>query len=103
MYGTRRTAGSEDLEWQLRDIWLKGTSLPDKIQTREAVLDDMRGYNEALAAYAANQKAEANVRNCEFYASRLGNRGIIVSGTPPFSPIPPLSMRLEVDAERVAH
>ena len=61
LYGTTRTAGSEDLEWQLRDIWLKGASLPDKIQTRESVLDDMRGYNEALAAYRGNQKAEAGM------------------------------------------
>ena len=40
---------------------------------------------------------------CAEISARLAARGISVPHSPPFYPIPPLSMRSEVDAERAAN
>jgi|GEM_PF-6976691 len=50
----------------------------------------------------ANQQISAGLDSANIYASRLASYGIVVSSSPPFIQIPPLSMRLEVDAERAA-
>jgi hypothetical protein len=57
--GAARTANSTNFESRLREIWSKGKSLSEKIRTRAAILDEMRGYNVALADYA-NSMAFAN-------------------------------------------
>jgi hypothetical protein len=44
-----RTTQSVAIENQLRQIWLQGKSLADKIQTRLELLDAMRNYNTTLA------------------------------------------------------
>jgi hypothetical protein len=40
---------------------------------------------------------------CSALSSRLASHGIIVAGVPPFYPIPPLTMKGEVDAVRTAN
>ncbi len=179
-----RTGQSEQFENQMRQIWLNGKSLADKIQTRLIILDEIRAYNNAVAsfndsvryagqarananstdlqvathsvnaAYAANrldtanelrsygfdgsrraaydakkdlkesekqlekaqqssdtaamqlnaasQQVSAGANSASSHAARLGTIGIDVPSSPPFFQVPPLSMRLEVDAERVA-
>ena len=179
-----RTAQSEQLESQMRQIWLQGKSLEDKIQTRLIILDEIRAYNNLVAslhgavlyegqakasslqadsqvanhsvnaAYAANrldtanelrsygfdgsrraaydakkdlkesekqlekaqqssdtaamqinaanQQISANVNSASSHAARLATYGVNVPSSPPFFQVPPLLMRLEVDAERVA-
>jgi len=180
----QRTAQSPVIENQLRQIWLNGNSLSDKIQTRLELLDDMRAYNDNLAnlpglvqgasaadiradvvndrtaiknqvaasaadglenaqearaygdasrhqlhdawweyetaneraAKADNRAAAANYQSsvanqslqnyldaCAAISTNLAAYGINVPASPPFCPIPPLSMKAEVDAERSAN
>lgn len=146
----RTSVPSEAIKNQLEQIWRKGRSLAEKIQTRLEILEDMRAYNieiailpgwvaadsqyaihssaadaraEALedegghrrlrravdrAITADTQTAEANQQVAEYLAqcaalsSRLASHGIKVPGEPPFYPIPSLSVRVGVDAERMA-
>ena len=198
----RRTEQSDQFENQMRQIWLSGKTLQEKIQTRLLILDEMRGYNtgvfsftqaaraagqsEAFAnaanvnlaniqstaaltdeaknrlhndpddrsiridrvgaegalrvshpltaqgqadiqAYVSGRNAEKKMpdaqsqaesaakqtaalkqqiasyqRSCEVYASKLASYGISVPSLPPFVQIPPLSMRLEIDVERIS-
>ena len=176
-------AQKESFEVQMRQIWLRGKSLQDKIETRLIILAAMRGYNKSITIYFAtysrsaksvavedpdietkieNKRAElaevtaeadeetqasvnnrpssrtyihelnaekelkvlqsqddsytesmvasANVvkaqcANAGLYSAFLAKYGIIVPSSPQptgFYPIPTLSMRLEVDAERAA-
>jgi hypothetical protein len=55
------------------------------------------------AAAAANQQVETYLAKCAAISARLGTHGISVPAYPPFFPIPPLTMKAEVDAERMAH
>ncbi len=48
----------------------------------------------------ANQQVADHLAKCAALATRLASHGINVSGTPPFSFIPPLVLQSEVDAER---
>jgi hypothetical protein len=48
----------------------------------------------------ANQQAADHLAKCTALATRLASQGINVSGTPPFSFIPPLIIQSEVDTER---
>jgi len=180
-----RNAQSAVIENQLRQVWLEGKSLSEKIQTRLELLDAMRTYNSILAylpgsmaaadqaaaeAIAANnrltlrteaaanaetqldnaedqriygdkdswrqahdareeyqeandraaratqtanaaayQSAAANqqvinaMNQCAAISARLARYGIHVPASVPFYPVPPLSMRSEVDAERLAN
>ena len=178
-----RTAQSAVIESQLRQVWLHGKSLGEKIQTRLLLLDDMRAYNanlsllpglmtgaddaavradavsdrqavkdqeadeaanglesardaradgsasreevhdawaqyeeaNARAARADNRAAAAEYRSavtsqslqnylnaCAAISGDLATYGINVPASPPFSRVPPLSMKSEVDAERMA-
>jgi hypothetical protein len=69
----------------------------------------MREYNSAVESFAVavrfriQAEYATSLNNANIHASRLASYGIIVPSTPPFSYIPPLSMRLEVDAERAAN
>ncbi len=180
-----RNAQSPVIENQLRQVWLQGKSLAQKIQTRLELLDAMRTYNSVLAylpgsvaaanqaaaealvannrltirteaaanaatqldnaeiqrayddqgswhqvhdareeyqeandrAYRATQTANAaayqsaaasqqliNAMNqCAAISARLARYGIRVPASAPFYPVPPLSMRSEVDADRTAN
>jgi hypothetical protein len=51
----------------------------------------------------ANQQVTDHLAKCAALSSRLASHGIIVAGVPPFYPIPPLTMKDEVDAERTAN
>lgn len=51
----------------------------------------------------ANQAITNHLARCAALAARLATHGINVSGVPPFSPIPPLTLQAEVDAERKTH
>lgn len=176
-----RNAQSPVIENQLRQVWLQGKSLSEKIQTRLALLDLMRTYNSDLAylpgsvavanyttvkADAANNRlalktevaanaadqvedaemnrayddtsrqsvhdakwesekaaeslARANTRaaiadnksaaasqnvtdyinQCENISTQLAAYGVQISSSPPFYPVPSLSMRMEIDSER---
>jgi len=171
-----RTAQSGLWENQLQQIWRQGKSLQEKIQTRMAILDEMRAYNDDLALYAgstdyanrvtpkamaaageannhatlaqgyaqnaatayvfenyrvrnynkrqedaevakyataqrdatvlaneassANQQTASYEQKCERHAARLAGFGLSISADT-FYFIPPLSMRAEIDAERV--
>jgi hypothetical protein len=178
-----RTPQSAVIEQQLRQVWLKGKTLADRIQTRLELLDEMRAYNADIAwlpglmvkagdeaaranwdnerlaykdqaatnaayglentedaraagdashqqvhdawsdyeaanqsaARADNRAAEANYRSavanqsvqnylnaCAAISGDLAAHCIKVPWTPPFYRIPPLSLRSEVDAERMA-
>jgi hypothetical protein len=180
---SERNAQSVAIENQLRQVWLNGKSLAEKIQTRLELLDEMRAYNADMAfmpglmqgagdadaradavndwsadknqvvanaadgvenaedaralgaasheqmhdawaeyeeaneraaradnkAIAANyQSAVANqtlqnyLNACAAVSASLAAYGINVPASPPFSAVPPLSMRPEVDAERMA-
>jgi hypothetical protein len=180
-----RKPESEPVENQMRQIWLNGRTLQDKMTTRLVVLEDMLAYNSAVrtivtsAGYRAQAESEAaginvrinanmadaaaanaraneaadleaydysEARHAQFhalreqnnaeqnvsvlqnsgtvvateinkdnqsiatslqmasvYAKRLAGYGVIVPNSPPLCFIPPLSMRLEVDAERLYH
>jgi RNase P protein component len=54
-------------------------------------------------AAVANQQATDYLANCAAISTRLASHGINVPAAPPFYPIPPLTMRSEVDAERPAN
>jgi hypothetical protein len=178
-----RNAQSAIIENQLRQVWLHGKSLAEKIQTRLDLLEDMRAYNlnvaclpglvtgasdaaahagamndrltdknqeaataannlentedaraagdashdqvhdarseaedaneraakannRAIAAQyqsaVANQSLQNYLNACTVISDKLAAYGINVPATPPFYLIPPLSMRSEVDAERMA-
>ena len=185
-----RTAQSEQFEKQMRQMWLHGEKLQEKIQTRLVLLNAILGYNSAATSFAsaartaqqsgaaanamanaadnysaaasaaegqynqvkgqveyektyavrpqttiidevyaahdvykaqnaqaqtansatalANQAAAAGQQaanaseRARIIAMFLAKYGIVVSDTPPFTPIPALTMRLEVDMERVA-
>ena len=150
----QRNAQSVVFENQLRQVWLQGKSLADKIQTRLELLEAMRNYNTLLAylpgyvntanlsayvagvaddrlawrlanddqwrhrgaertewaenrAYAADyQSAAASqqltnyLNQCAAISAQLAAYGINIPATPPLSPVPALSLRTEVDAER---
>lgn len=51
----------------------------------------------------ANQAVTNHLAKCAALATRLAAHGIHVSAVPPFSPIPPLTLPAEVDAERKAN
>ena len=51
----------------------------------------------------ANQQVTDYLANCAALSIRLAGHGINVPGAPPFYPIPPLTMKAEVDAERMAN
>ena len=170
-----RTTDSGAYESRMRAIWLAGKSLSEKIRTRTTLLDQMRGYNDAVAAYAASvgfaqnataigknavsaqendsvavsnatqqlasadsriefhiarrdlrqanadlgnqtetangaatmttamqQRADSYKKICAQYADLLAQYNLNVRSEPPYALIPPLSMRLEVDVDRVA-
>jgi hypothetical protein len=159
-YGTNGQAAV--LESQLRQIWLQGNSIADKIQTRLEILEDLREYNVTLAllpgsmaaadqyeihaeavndrvaswqeperpeygfgnregrheawehweranvrAMAANgqavgseQQVEGYLAKCATLSARLATHGVLVSADPPFTFIPPLTMKAEVNQER---
>ena len=174
-----------DLEIQIQKIWRQGKSLPDKIQTRLQILEDLHEYNINIAmlpaslaaasqyevhanavndrmtnrvanvavaaaqvevseqaraagtpdageavrqardtyqdtanrfdrandramiangqAVGAEQQVEVYMAKCAAISARLANEGIYVPATPPFSPVPPLTMSSEVDAERMTN
>ena len=52
---------------------------------------------------AADQQVVDHLAKVAALSSRLASFGINVSGAPPFSPIAPLTLRAEVDAERTAN
>jgi hypothetical protein len=61
----------------------------------------LKTANSAANNLAATERQlSANLSKCEFHASRLAGYGITVITDPPL-PIPALSMRFEVDIERV--
>jgi hypothetical protein len=66
-----------------------------------------RANNRAIIANgqaaSANQQATDYLANCAAISTRLASHGINVPAVPPFYPIPPLTMRSEVDAERTAN
>jgi hypothetical protein len=180
---SERNAQSVVIENQLRQVWLQGKSLAEKIKTRLQLLDEMRAYNADLAFLpglvmganraatraslvdegsafknqaatnaanglvnaqdaramgdashgqvydarlqyeAANESAvradnraaaadyRAAVENqslqnyldaCATILTNLAAYGISVPASPPFSPVPPLSMKPEINAERLA-
>jgi len=152
-----RTTQSVVIENQLRQIWLQGKSLSDKIQTRLELLDALRNYNAILAylpgyvnvanqnayvagvadnrlawrlandsqwksrgiqriasakstAYAAdyqstaaNQQVSNYLNQCAAISAQVAVYGITIPAVPPLSPVPPLSMKTEIDAERMAN
>jgi len=192
---SRRTVQSDAFEGDMRQLWLHGNSLQEKILSRLVTTEAMRSYNSAVAtftttydAYAHSElfnimrempealdstiqqkieyqkhntllaqglatalnnlqreekglnpqlaprglqnnnavlqkriddlqttnklsesqiKAVLQVRSClmqaNAYSCRLASNGIVVASSPPFLQIPPLSMRLEVDAELVVN
>jgi hypothetical protein len=51
----------------------------------------------------ANQAITNHLAKCAALAARLATHGINVSSVPPFSPVPPLALQAEVDAERKTH
>jgi hypothetical protein len=63
--------------------------------------DRAAAANSLLAA--ANQQVTAYLHACASISALLTHQGISVSTAPPFSPIPPLSLKSEVDAERTAN
>lgn len=64
---------------------------------------DNRAQIAASQLAAANQQVMDYENKCAEISARLAARGISVPHSPPFYPIPPLSMRSEVDAERAAN
>ena len=70
-----RTAQSAVIENQLRQVWLQGKSLGERIQTRLLLLDDMRAYNADIAwlpglmVKADNDAARASMANDRMAAS----------------------------------
>jgi hypothetical protein len=83
----------------------------DRLLTKEEEDERRRRLREAYnrTLIAANQSAEANqqvtdsLAKCAALATRLAGHGINVPAAPPFYPIPPLTMRAEVDAERAGN
>ena len=51
---------------------------------------------------SAGQDAAKQLQECQVRAAQLAKYDIMVAGSPPFSLIPPLSLKSDVDAERVA-
>lgn len=54
-----RTEQSEIFERQMQQLWLHGKNLQDKIQTRLAVLDEMRSYNGAISTFASGVRLQS--------------------------------------------
>jgi len=83
----------------------------DRLAAKEAEDERRRRLREAYerTIIADNQSAEANqqvadsLAKCAALAGRLAGHGINVSAAPPFYPIPPLTMKAEVDAERAGN
>jgi len=74
---------------------------------RESVARVERANDRAIIANAraanANQQATDYQANCVTISTRLAGLGIQVPGAPTFYPIPPLTLRSEVDADRKAN
>jgi hypothetical protein len=67
---------------------------------------DNAAVNAVVAANYANaiqQNVQKDFTACQLHSSQLAQWGIVVSSLPPFDYIPPLSMRREVDLERVSN
>jgi hypothetical protein len=73
----------------------------EKVARMENVNDRAMIANGQVAG--ANQQVVDHLAKCAALSSRLASHGINVAGTPPFYPIPPLTMTAEVDAVRTAN
>ncbi len=71
---------------------------------RELAVRAERANDRDMAAKGqiagANQQVADHLAKCTVLAARLASHGINVSATPPFSPVPLLTLQSEVDAER---
>jgi len=93
-----RAAGSPDPNetvHQAHDVYHETKDRLDRANDRAMLANG--------AAAAANQQVEAYLAKCAAISARLGTHAISGPAYPPFFPIPPLTMKAEVDAERVAH
>jgi hypothetical protein len=62
-----------------------------------------KAYIADYQSAAASQQVTDYINKCTEISTRLASLGITISTSPPFYPVPPLSMRNEVDAERMSN
>jgi hypothetical protein len=82
-------------ERQAKETYLEMSNRVEKVNDR-AIIANGQAAN-------ANQQVTDYLANCAALSTRLAGHGIHVPGSPPFYPIPPLTMKAEVDAERMAN
>jgi hypothetical protein len=82
-------------ERQARDTYQVMSNRVEKVND-QAIIANGQAAN-------ANQQVTDYLANCAALSTRLAGHGINVPGAPPFYPIPPLTMKAEVDAERMAN
>jgi hypothetical protein len=77
-----------------------------RLESEEANEHAARGDNRDIAANYQSAVASQSLQNyldaCAALSQKLASYGINVPASAPFYPVPPLSMRTEVDAERMA-
>ena len=79
-----------------------GVSQNRKLATESMAQIEINNANLAQQEKLAGQRIYQAGLKVSAASVFLGDYGIRVSSSPPFTPIPALSMQLEVDAERVA-
>jgi hypothetical protein len=93
-----RAAGTPDPDesvHQARDIYRESEQRLERANNRAMIVNGQ--------AVAADQQVQGYLAKCAAISARLATHGINVPAAPPFSPIPPLTMKAEVDAERTAN
>ena len=72
-----------------------------KAANESAIKADNRAAAADGRAAAVNQSVQSYLDACAAISGKLAAYGIHVPASPPFTPVPPLSMKAEVDAERL--
>jgi hypothetical protein len=88
-------AGADQAEHQAREIYRETAARSERANDRAMIANGQ--------AVGASQQVAAYMARCAALSTRLAGHGINVPSAPPFYPIPPLTIKAEVDAERTAN
>lgn len=92
-------ASGDGESWhQVHDARQESQKANDRVATASEIANAAN-----FQSAAANQQVINVMNQCAAISAQLGRYGIIVPASAPFYPVPPLLMRSEVDAERMAN